>query len=176
MQSTLAACGLVAVVLASGVLQAEVPPLQAEVPPAEVARLAGTWELDTKGDPSLPAERRIITVSSDSLHVEIVRAEDARPPRLTYRFNGQDAVAEFGSGTATARLIREGSAVVTETVYEINKSPITVREALSVNAEGTELTVNTTLRVEHGYQGPLPTGATKASNVSNAVVVFVKRH
>ena len=107
--------------------------------------------------------------------MEIVRAEDARPPRLTYRFDGQDAVAEFGSGKATARLVRERSAVVTETVYEINNSPITVREILTVNADGTELTVNTTLRVEHGYQGPLPAGASKSPNVSNAVVVFVRR-
>lgn len=170
MQTTLAACGLVALVLASSVLKAQDSPAA-----AEVARLAGTWELDTSGDPSLQAERRIITVSAASLQVEIVRAEDARPPRLTYRFDGQDAVAEFGSGKATARLVRERSAVVTETVYEINNSPITVREILNLNADGTELTVSTTLRVEHGYQGPLPTGASKSPNVSNAVVVFVRR-
>lgn len=170
MQTTLAACGLLSLVLTSSVLKAQGPLVA-----AEFARLAGTWELDTSGDPSLPAERRIITVSPASLNVEIVRAEDARPPRLTYRFDGQDEVAEFGSGKATARLVRERSAVVTETVYEINNSPMTVREILTVNADGTELTVNTTLRVEHGYQGPLAAGASKPPNVSNAVVVFVRR-
>ena len=142
---------------------------------SEFARLAGTWDLDTSGDASLPAERRIITVSPESLHVEIVRAEDARRPRLTYRFDGHDVVAEFGSGKATARLIRERVAVITETVYEINDSPLTIREILSVNADGTELTVNRTLRVEHGNEGPLAAGASKPPNVSNSVVVFVKR-
>jgi len=171
MQRTLAACSLLSLVLASSVLKAQVPLAAA----AEFARLAGTWELDTSGDPSLPAERRIITVSPGSLHVEIVRAQDARPPRLTYRFDGKDEVVEFGSGKATARLVREPSAVVTETVYEINNSPITIRESLSLNAAGTELTVNTTVRVEHGYQGPLPAGASKSPNVSTAVVVFVRR-
>jgi hypothetical protein len=169
MQTTLAACGLLALVLASSVLKAQVPPA------ADFARLAGTWELDTSGNPSLPAERRIITVSPGSLRVEIVRAEDARPPRLTYRFDGEDEVVEFGAGKATARLVREPSAVVTETVYEINNSPITIRETLSLNPEGSELTVNTTVRVEHGYQGPLPAGASKSPNVSTAVVVFVRR-
>jgi len=78
MKTTLAACCLVDLVLASSVLKA-----QGFLAAAEVARLAGTWELDTSGDPSLQAERRIITVSAASLQVEIVRAEDARPPRLT---------------------------------------------------------------------------------------------
>ena len=164
-----AACGLFALVLASSMLTAQGP-----VAP-EYARLAGTWDLDTSGDPSLPAERRIITVSPDSLRVEIVRSEDARPPRLTYRFDGRDSVAEFGSGKATARLVREPSLVVTETVYEINNSPITIRDILSVNGAGTELTVKSTLRVEHGYQGPIPAGVSKSPNVSSSVVVFVKR-
>ena len=168
---TLAACGLLVVVLASAITQAQERVLSAP----ELARLAGTWDLNTSGAPPLPAERRIITVSSEGLHVEIVRAEDARPPRLTYRFDGADAVAEFGSGKATARLIREPAAVVTETVYEINNSPITIRDVLDVNADGTELTITSTLRVEHGYQGPLPTGASRPPNVSNSVAVFTRR-
>ena len=171
MLRTLAACGLLALVLASGRLEAQEGPLAAP----GFARLAGTWDLDTRGAPSVPAERRIITVSPEAFHVEIVRVEDARPPRLTYRFDGQEAVAEFGSGKATARLVREPSAVVTETVYEINNSPITIRDILTVNADGTELTVTSTLRVEHGYQGPLPAGVSKSPNVSNSVVVFTRR-
>jgi hypothetical protein len=139
------------------------------------SRLAGTWELDTAGNPSLPAERRVITVFPDSFHVEIVRAEDARPPKLTYRFDGQDTVSAFGSGKATARLVRENAGVVTETVYEINNSPITIRDLINVNANGTELTLHSTVRVEHGYQGPLPAGESKPPNVSTAMVVFVKR-
>jgi len=65
--------------------------------------------------------------------------------------------------------------VITETVYEINDSPLTIRESFKVNADGTELTVNRTLRVEHGYEGPLAAGESKPPNVSNSVVVFVKR-
>ena len=86
-----------------------------------------------------------------------------------------NSLSTSGAGKATARLVREPSAVVTETVYEINNSPITIRETLSLNPEGSELTVNTTVRVEHGYQGPLPAGASKSPNVSTAVVVFVRR-
>ena len=47
---------------------------------------------------------------------------------------------------AISRLLRERGALITETIYEVRNSPITVRETLSVNPEGTEMTVNTTLR------------------------------
>lgn len=169
MRTTLAAGGLVAILFAP-----HVPSAQERAVPVEVARLAGTWDLDSAGPPN-PTERRVITVSADSMRVEILRAEDARPPRLIYRFDGKDTESPFGSGKAIARLVGEGGNVVTETVYEISNSPITIREAITVDRSGRELTVSTTVRVEHGYQGPLPAGAAKSPNVSTAVSVFRKQ-
>jgi hypothetical protein len=170
MRTTLAACGLAAVFLAPPL----VPTAQERSTPLDAARLAGTWDLDTAGPPN-PTERRVITVSAESMRVEILRAEDARPPHLTYRFDGKDTESAFGAGKAIARLVGERGTVVTETVYEISNSPITIREAFTVNPSGGELTVNTTVRVEHGYQGPLPAGASKSPNVSTAVSVFRKQ-
>jgi len=162
---------LVALAPASRVLDA-----QASQPPAaDVARLAGTWQLDTGGNPSIAAERRIITVSQESLRIELQRSEDARPPVLTYRFDGRDEVNPFGTGKATSRLLREGGAIATETVYEIRNSPITVRETFSLNPAGTELTVASVLRVEHGYEGQLAAGQSKPPNVSTATMVFRKQ-
>jgi len=148
---------------------------QASQPPGDAARLAGTWQLDAGGNPSIAAERRIITVSPEWLRVELQRSEDARPPVLTYRFDGRDEVNPFGTGKATSRLLREGGAVVTETVYEIRNSPITVRETFSLNPAGTELTVISVLRVEHGYEGQLAAGQSKPPNVSTATTVFRKQ-
>lgn len=171
MQRLFAAIVITLVVLApaSRVLDAQA---QSE---ADVVRLAGTWQLDTAGNPSVAAERRIITVSPEWLRVELQRSEDARPPVLTYRFDGRDEVNPFGTGTAISRLLREGGGVVTETVYEIRNSPITVRETFSLNPAGTELTVNSVLRVEHGYEGQLAPGQSKPPNVSSATMVFRKQ-
>jgi hypothetical protein len=165
-----ASLGLVVLVLASSVVSAQVPD-----PTADFARLAGTWELDTSGSTSISAERRVITVSPEWLRIEIRRAEDDRPPVLTYQFDGQDVVNAFGSGKAISRLLRERGAVITETIYEVRNSPITVRETLSVNSDGTEMTVNTILRVEHGYGGGVAPGETKPPNVSTATTVFRKQ-
>src|SRR5262245_3014094 len=151
---------LVVLAPASRGLDAQAPP-----PAPDLARMAGTWQLDTGGSLAA-AERRVITVSPEWLRVELQRSEDARPPVLTYRFDGRDEVNPFGSGKATSRLLREGGAVITETVYEIRNSPITVRETFSLNPAGTELTVHSVLRVEHGYEGQLAAGQSKPPNVS----------
>jgi hypothetical protein len=169
MRSILAAsCGVVALLLASNIVGAQGP-----YPAADFARLAGTWELDRSANASLPAERRVITLSPEGMRVETQRAEDTRPPLITYRFDGQEVTNAFGTGNkATSRLLREGGAYVTETIYEIRSSPITVRETLNLNSDGSELTVNTTVRVEHGYQGAPPPSEAKVPNVSTARSVF----
>jgi hypothetical protein len=169
MRRTLATVSLVALVLVSRVVSAQAPS-----PAADVTRLAGTWQLDVAGNSSV-AERRVITLSPQWFRIEIHRSEDDRPPVLTYRFDGADALNPFGSGKATSRLLREGGAIVTETIYEIRSSPMTVREILSVNPAGTELTVNMTVRVEHGYEGVLSAGEKKSPNVSTATMVFRKQ-
>ena len=171
MRRTLAtSLGIVALVLVSRLGAAQSPS-----PAADFTRLAGTWQLDTGGSSSIAAERRVITLSPGWFRIEIQRAEDDRPPVLTYRFDGRDSENPFGSGKATSRLLREGGAIVTETIYEIRNSPMTVRETLSVNPPGTEMTVTTTLRLEHGYEGALSAGEKKSPNVSNATVVFRKQ-
>lgn len=170
MRNTLAtSLAFVALVLVTHLLGAQAPSSS-----AEFTRLAGTWRLDAPGNSSV-AERRVVTLSPQWFRIEIQRAEDDRPPVLTYRFDGADVLNPFGSGKATSRLLREGGAIVTETIYEVRNSPITVRETLSVNPAGTELTVNTVVRVEHGYEGALPAGEKKSPNVSTATAVFRKQ-
>ena len=171
MRSALAtSLGLVALVLVAPLVGAQGPS-----PAADFTRLAGTWQLDDAGNSPTGAERRVITLAPEWFRMEIHRAVDDRPPVLTYRFDGRDAQNPFGSGKATSRLLREGGAIVTETIYEIRNSPITVREMLSVNPAGTEMTVDTTVRVEHGYEGVLSAGEKKPPNVSNATAVFRKQ-
>jgi hypothetical protein len=165
-----ASLGFIGIVLASSGSGAQ---LQYRV--ADVERLAGTWSLASEENLSRSSEQRIITVLPESLRIEIQRAEDARPPVLTYRFDGQDAANAFGSGTATSRLIREGETIVTETIFVVRHSPMTVRETFKVSPDGTELTINTTVRIEHGYEGVLAPGESKSPNVSSTARVFRKQ-
>jgi hypothetical protein len=102
------------------------------------------------------------------------RAGDDYPPTLTYSLDGSDTVNRFGAASATAKLRREGDALLTETIYTIKDQPVTVRELLRTTPDGSELTIEVTLRVEHGYQGAQRPLEQNPPNVSTAVMVFQK--
>ncbi len=63
----------------------------------------------------------------------------------------------------------DGPKLVVETAREINGSTVTTHQVFELDREGKELTVQKTLTVQHGYQGP---GQQKAS--SSGVDVYVK--
>ena len=152
---------------ASGAEQSQVP-----VSAPEASAFAGTWTLDLARSGATDAERRVITPLADSIHVEMHRAGDDRPPMLIYKFDGSETVNPFGSGTAASKLRSEGGTLVTETVYTVNGQPVTVHEVLRVNPDRTELTVDAMVRVEHGYQGVQPAGSETPPNVSKATKIF----
>jgi hypothetical protein len=71
----------------------------------------------------------------------------------------------------------DGSRLVTTLVTDINKSAVSLQEIRSLNAAGTEMTVETSLVVEHGYQtgGSSILRSQNASNASRGTNVFVKQ-
>jgi hypothetical protein len=145
---------------------------QSGISAADVKGFEGTWALDVARSPGTAPETRVITASSDSVRIEVQRAQDDRPPVLVYRLDGRDTVSPYGAGTATSRLRREGQNVVTETVFTIREQPMTLSEVLHLNPEGNEMIVDAMLRVEHGYQGSQPTPESKPPNISKATNVF----
>ena len=89
-----------------------------------------------------------------------------RQTTTIYKLDGSEYVTPFGSGTAQTKLRWDGAKLVTETVYIIENAPVTVIETRSLNADGTEMTVDFFLRIEHGYGGvsrPSESGSPNAS-------------
>ena len=110
---------------------------QGPYPAADFARLGGTWELD--GLVGAPGFRpsgeslRFCRPSGCGWKFSAPRTLAAR--WYVIQIDGQDVTNAFGEGGGDSRLLREGGAYVTETIYEIRSSPITVRETLNVNSE-----------------------------------------
>jgi hypothetical protein len=102
------------------------------------------------------------------------RAGDDHPPTLTYNLDGSDTVNPFGAASATAKLRREGNALLTQTIYTIKDQPVTVRELLRTTPDGSELSVEVTVRVEHGYQGVQRPLEQTPPNISTALMIFQK--
>ena len=148
---------------------------QSRLSAADARGLEGTWALDADPAGPVPAERRVITLAGDGLVVAIHRREDMPPVLLSYKFDGSESVTPFGKSTATARLRLEEGQLRTVTVFIVNDAPVTVHEALHLNLEETELTVETMVRVEHGYQGVRPSVESKTPHAGTAVRVFRRR-
>ena len=146
---------------------------QTEITAPDVAPFAGAWTLDLTRSGSTDAERRVITLGAGWMRVEIHRAGDERPPVLIYNLNGSSNVNPFGAGTATTELRRDKTGIVTVTVFTVNDRPVTVQESLQITPAG-EMTVAVQVRVEHGYQGVLPTLEKQAPNVSVTSKYFRK--
>jgi hypothetical protein len=140
----------------------------------DVAGLQGTWILDVARSGIPEAERRVITVGPTWVRVEIYRDSDDHPPTLIYNLDGSATVNPFGTASATGKLRREGDALLTETIYDIKERPITVRELLRTTPDGSELSVEVSVRVEHGYQGVRPPLEKTPPNLSTAVMMFQK--
>jgi hypothetical protein len=71
----------------------------------------------------------------------------------------------------------DGPRLMTRLVTDINKQAITVEEVRSLNPAGTEMTVELTLIVEHGYQsgGTALLRSQNAPNTAKGINVFVKK-
>jgi hypothetical protein len=146
----------------------------AQPPPSanDLSRLEGTWTLDVARSGATEPERRVVSVGPTWIRVTLYRAGDDRPPVLIYNLDGSSGTNSFGQGTAATRLSRDEAGLRTETVYTVNDRPITVTEVLRLNAAGDELSIETVVRVEHGYQGVPPALDRGAPNVSRATKVF----
>ena len=140
----------------------------------DVAPFVGSWTLDeVRTAASTEPERRVITVGPGWMRVEVHRPGDDHPPVLVYNLDGSRKVNAFGAGTATTEIRREGTDVVTVTVFTVNDRPVTVEERLTLSQSG-ELTAAVRLRIEHGYQGVLPPSEKRPPNVSETVKYFRK--
>ena len=80
-------------------------------------------------------------------------------------------------GQPIGRFRWDGPKLITTLVTDINKQAITVEEVRSLNPAGTEMTVELSLVVEHGYQSG-GTGLLRSQNSPNTakgINVFVKK-
>lgn len=153
---------------------------QVRLIPSDLTSLEGAWVLDVTSSGLTPAdaERRVMSVGPTWLRVDIIHTPPAQPFALIYNLDGSANVNPFGPDTAVTRLTREGDTLRLETVYTVNKQAVTMYELVPFVPRGSDLTIESVLRVEHGYQGVAPSGPGGGSrtppNVSNAKKIFRK--
>jgi hypothetical protein len=141
------------------------------------ADFSGTWAMDlSKSESSqqgaaVKPVTFVITQMPTQVRIETVRGE--RTENVLYPLRGATrgttgTSASGASGTAHPEAYWEGDNLVTETQRQVNGYTVTVKEARTLGPTGTEMTVETTVIVQHGYSMP------GAKNYGTSKDVFTK--
>ena len=138
---------------------------------------SGTWTMDAsrseaaaQGTPIGPVTV-VIHQTAEELRVETTR--NGTTQAIRYLPVGMKAVIHDGlAGT----FHWEGAKLYTSAAADINKQAVTFDEVRTLNADGTEMTVEITVVVQHGYQtgGSSVVKSPNAPNSSTGKNVFVK--
>jgi len=115
---------------------------------------SGTWTMDRSRSESAMQEQPIgsmtvaITVTTTSVTVETTR--DGKPEVATYTIEEKPSGPGV-MGAGTRRAYWDGLRLVTEGAGNVQGQTVSVREARTLNAARTEMTVESTVTVQHGY-------------------------
>jgi hypothetical protein len=139
---------------------------------------SGHWSMD-------PARSEAAAQGQPIGSVEVVITQVPNELQIATTRNGNTETVRYLPAemrpTAPGQLLGvfrwDGPKLITRLVTDINKQAITVEEVRSLNPAGTEMTVELTLVVEHGYQSG-GTGVLRPQNSPNTakgINVFVRK-
>jgi hypothetical protein len=138
---------------------------------------SGTWTMDptrseaaAQGTPIGPV---VVAIRQQPGELHIATTRDGSTQTVRYLPAEAKAVV---SGASVGSFRWNGPKLVTSLATDINKQAVTVEEVRTLNPAGTEMTVEVTLVVQHGYQsgGSSAVQYRNSPNTSTGTNVFVK--
>ncbi len=129
----------------------------------ETADFSGTWKMDPTRSESAHQDvpigpvTMIIKQTPDVLIIETQRNDSKKTgptsETMTFKLDGKENVSTgLNSAPVKTTAHWEGSAIVLESERNVQGSTITVKNIHSLGANGSEMTVERKLTVQHGYQ------------------------
>lgn len=124
---------------------------------------SGTWRMDmarsesTAFGVSVEPVTLVIKQTATELSIETQRGD--RSQTAIHKLDGSESTnagMPDATGAAKSRSRWDGAKLVTQTVHDIKGWAVETTEVRSLDASGKEMTVETSLRVQHGYEGSLP--------------------
>lgn len=115
---------------------------------------SGTWTMDRERSESAMQEQPIgpvtVSITQTGTNVTIHTTRDGKPEVTTYTIeemrNGPGVI-----GAGTRRAYWDGLKLVTEGAGNVQGQTVSVRESRTLNATRTEMTIESTVTVQHGY-------------------------
>jgi hypothetical protein len=127
--------------------------LFAQTTPISAPEFSGVWTMDRTRSESAaqeqPAGDIVVTIAETAATLKIETNRNGSKDIAIYPIEAQPSDTTEGSGKRHA--YRNGSVLVDEGSVDINGQTIAFREGRTLSADGAEMVVETTLKVEHGY-------------------------
>ena len=128
------------------------------------ADFAGTWTMDPSRsesahqDAAIGSSTMVIRLVDDDLTIETIRGEGGKPAAfhetLTFKLGGTETTSPGDGGTlVTGKARWEGTKLVVETARSVQGATVTTLYVHTLGAHGSEMTIDKTLTIQHGYQG-----------------------
>jgi hypothetical protein len=127
---------------------AVLPLLQAAPAPAR-PDFSGTWTLDRTRSQS--PESITLTIKQTAAEVSIETTRDGTKSVRTYPIEREGKPSTGGIDSSHPRAYWNGEKLVAEGAGNIQGQTVSTRETHSLNAAGTEMTVESIIIVQHGY-------------------------
>lgn len=131
----------------------------------------GIWKMDVEQSDTpglrIPGPTMLEISQTEEAFIKTTRRPD-ESRTLTYRFDGVETLGE--DGAVRTRAEWRGDDLWTHTVWRIEGMAITTNTLHTLSEDAETLTTESTLTVQHGYQGTSET----AQNYSSARDVFTR--
>src|SRR5262245_32422171 len=131
----------------------------------EGANFSGTWVMDmtrsesaaqaSNDSPRVPVR---LEISHSPTSVTVRSLRDGRSETISYTFERPKETAVKTSGSVTELQVTsasarwEGPILVTQTVYSVNGMATTKTEKYRLSGSGREMTIESELQMQHGYE------------------------
>lgn len=123
--------------------------------PDPVAPFEGAWRLDATRSESAAhndsAEPLVVEITRAERDLVIVTRQGPRQQRAVHGFTA-NAATPFSIDGAGGRAYLNGASLVTEGTRLVQGQTVATRETRTLNAQGTEMTVDVVVMVQHGYE------------------------
>jgi len=126
----------------------------AQAIPSTTSDFSGVWKMDKERSESAAQDQPtgdvivVITQTGSILKVETTR--DGKKELATYPIGARPSTTMEVSGVS--RAYWDGPVLIDEGSVDIEGRTIAFREARAPSADGAEMVVETTLKIEHGYE------------------------
>lgn len=119
------------------------------------ANLTGTWtmiaERSESPEQTPPVKSIVLDISHSDAALNVSANRDGRTSATSYPIDNAPTPAAGTVGAGTTRAYWDGRRLVTWRAGNVQGQTVSIKETFEINADASEMIVETTVEIQHGY-------------------------